>query len=351
MAIFTLRDLIASPGITVGGVTLSQITNNGPTNINTAAILIETVEGSDPGIDISLDPRFATTSAAAVGIQFVATVSGATLHGATMHLDGYGFAAPETGGQATADLTQGRRVDDNIGINLRLDNNPGAPDTLSGADAITGGPVDRFTFEYDMALNGAGTVGTTEIRFDLDGSGGGGGGGQAPNFDGLQYIASYSDLIAAFGANAAAGEQHFLSNGQAEGRQADLFSETQYLRNYGDLQAAFGTNVNGATSHYITNGFAEGRVDDAPSPAQIDGLQYIASSADLIAAFGANAAAGQQHYASNGQAEGRVLDNFNETQYLANYADLQAAFGTNGDLATQHFITNGFAEGRTDFLI
>ena len=111
MAIFTLRDLIASPGITVGGVTLSQITNNGPTNINTAAILIETVEGSDPGIDISLDPRFANTSAAAVGIQFVASVGGATLHGATMRLDGYGFAAPETGGQATADLTQGRRDD------------------------------------------------------------------------------------------------------------------------------------------------------------------------------------------------------------------------------------------------
>ena len=167
-------------------------------------------------------------------------------------------------------------------------------------------------------------------------------------FDGLQYIASYPDLIAAFGANAAAGEQHYLSNGQAEGRQADLFGETQYLRNYGDLQGAFGSDVNAATAHFISNGFAEGRVDDAPSPAQIDGLQYIASNADLIAAFGPNAAAGQQHYVDNGQAEGRVLDNFNETQYLANYADLQAAFGTNGDLATQHYITNGFAEGRTD---
>ena len=56
MATFTLRDLIAAPSLTIGGITLSQITNNGPTNVNTAAILIDTVEGADPGIDIYLDP-------------------------------------------------------------------------------------------------------------------------------------------------------------------------------------------------------------------------------------------------------------------------------------------------------
>ena len=239
----------------------------------------------------------------------------------------------------------------NIGIELAINNEPGGADFPSGADIITRGPVQQFKFEYDLAVdpnNGvSASVGSTTLLFDLVGDGN----GIPPGFDGLQYIASYSDLIAAFGTNAAAGEQHFLSNGQAEGRQADLFSETQYLRNYGDLQGAFGTDVNAATGHFITNGLNEGRVDDAPSPAQIDGLQYIASNADLITAFGPNAAAGQQHYVSNGQAEGRELDNFNETQYLANYADLQAAFGTNGDLATQHFITSGLAEGRTDFLI
>ena len=209
---------------------------------------------------------------------------------------------------------------------------------MDGADIITGGPVQRFRFEYDLTVdpnNGvAATIGNSTIQFDLVGDGN----GLPAGFDGLQYIASYGDLVAEFGANGAAGEQHFLNNGQAEGRQADLFSETQYLRNYGDLQGAFGTDVNAATAHFITNGINEGRVDDAASPAQIDGLQYIASNADLIAAFGANAAAGQQHYVSNGQADGRELDNFNETQYLANYADLQAAFGTNADLATPHFI-------------
>ena len=266
MATFTLRDLIAAPSLTIGGITLTQITNNGPTNVNTAAILIDTVEGADPGIDIYLDPGSPTPPVATRWASSSWPSAAPPWSAPPCSLNGYGFAAPETGGQAIAALTQGRRDDDNIGINLTLDNNPGAPDTLRGADDITGGPVPRFTFEYDMALNVPGTVGRTEIRFDLfDDSGGGGGGSGLPaDFDGLQYIASYGDLIAAFGANRAAGEQHFLSNGQAEGRQADLFSETQYLRNYGDLQAAFGTDVNAATAHFITSGANEGRVDDAP---------------------------------------------------------------------------------------
>ena len=123
-------------------------------------------------------------------------------------------------------------------------------------------------------------------------------------FEPLAYIASYDDLIQAFGANAAAGEQHYLSNGQAEGRSVTF-----------------------------------------------DGLQYIASYGDLIGAFGANAAVGTTHYITNGFAEGRDSDNFNEVRYLANYADLQAAFGNDLEAATQHFITNGFAEGRTDFVL
>lgn len=79
--------------------------------------------------------------------------------------------------------------------------------------------------------------------------------------DGLQYIASYPDLIRALGANAAAGQQHYLQFGQAEGRSPDSFNETQYVANYRDLRAAFGTNGNAATIHYIQNGFREGRTD------------------------------------------------------------------------------------------
>lgn len=349
MAIYTLSSLLTTQApITVGGVTLSDFTNDGPTTVRPQYILIETVEGADPGINISVDPRVAdTVGATSVGLLFVATTSGSILEGASMSLDGYGFAAPETGGAVAATLTQGRRDADNIGIGLTIDNAPGAADTLQGSDDITGGPVPRFTFEYDMTQNVAGRIGVTEIRFDLTS----GGSGLPAGFDGLQYIASYADLAAAFGADRAAGEAHYLSAGRSEGRKADLFSETQYLKNYGDLQAAFGSDVDQATAHYISSGLREGRTDDAAAADQVDGLQYIASNPDLIRAFGANAGAGQEHYAQFGQHEGRALDNFDETQYLRNYSDLQAAFGTNTEAATAHYIQFGFAEGRNDFIV
>lgn len=83
-------------------------------------------------------------------------------------------------------------------------------------------------------------------------------------FDGLEYIASYPDLIAAFGANAAAGTQHYVAMGQSEGRVPSSFNAHQYLANYPDLQAAFGTNLTAARIHYITFGYFEGRTDKAP---------------------------------------------------------------------------------------
>lgn len=83
--------------------------------------------------------------------------------------------------------------------------------------------------------------------------------------DWLQYIASYGDLIQAFGANPAAGEQHYLAYGRAEGRQLDIFDENQYLANYPDLQAAFGTDGEAATIHFINYGYNEGRTALPPS--------------------------------------------------------------------------------------
>lgn len=120
-------------------------------------------------------------------------------------------------------------------------------------------------------------------------------------FDGLEYIASYPDLIAALGVNADLGVQHFLSAGFDEGRTT-LF----------------------------------------------DGLEYIASNRDLISAFGANRDLGAQHYITFGIHEGRATATFDPVQYLANYGDLQAAFGQDIDATLAHYITHGFAEGRTD---
>lgn len=164
-------------------------------------------------------------------------------------------------------------------------------------------------------------------------------------FDPLQYLASYGDLIEAFGTDTAAATQHYITNGQFEGRLIDGFDQEQYLRNYEDLSNAFGSDGNAATLHYITNGYFEGRTDRIIG---FDGLQYIASHDDLIAAFGPNPAAGEQHYISNGRDEGRSIDLFDEKQYLANYPDLAAAFGGNGTSATLHYIVAGAGEGRTD---
>lgn len=204
----------------------------------------------------------------------------------------------------------------------------------------------------------------------------------ADNFKPLDYIASYGDLMAAFGANPTAGFDHFIYGGAYEGRSVQ-FSGFEYLASYPDLEAAFGSsNDVAAATHYITTGRFEGRQvtfdglayiasyrdlsrtlgadDDAGAvhyltigraagrEVSFEPLQYVASYGDLIGAIGVNRDAASTHFIEHGRAEGRSDDSFDAVQYLANYSDLRAAFGTDVDAATVHFITNGFAEGRTD---
>ena len=61
-----------------------------------------------------------------------------------------------------------------------------------------------------------------------------GGEGREVSFDGLEYIASYGDLISAFGADSKAGTEHFILAGRDQGREVD-FDSQQYLDNYADL--------------------------------------------------------------------------------------------------------------------
>jgi hypothetical protein len=77
-------------------------------------------------------------------------------------------------------------------------------------------------------------------------------------FDGLDYIASYGDLIKALGANEQAGAEHFIDNGFKEGRTT-TFDGLDYIANYTDLMKAFGANNDEGAAHYITNGHSEGR--------------------------------------------------------------------------------------------
>jgi hypothetical protein len=164
-------------------------------------------------------------------------------------------------------------------------------------------------------------------------------------FDGLDYVASYGDLISAFksaGSEQAvldAGATHFIDSGYHEGRTT-TFNGLDYIASYGDLINAFGANGDAGAYHYIESGASEGRTTT------FDGLDYIASYSDLINAFGANEQAGAEHFIDNGYKEGRTTT-FNGLDYIASYGDLIQAFGANNDAGATHYIDSGAREGRT----
>jgi len=114
-----------------------------------------------------------------------------------------------------------------------------------------------------------------------------------------------------------------------------------YIASYGDLISAFGTDITSAKSHYTNNGESEGRALD-----NFDEWGYLASNNDLMNAFGSDTTEAVKHYISYGKSEGRVTNLFNADSYLNNYADLKNAFGNDKELATKHYVENGFNEGR-----
>jgi len=73
---------------------------------------------------------------------------------------------------------------------------------------------------------------------------------------GLEYIASYGDLIRAFGSNEHAGVTHYVDHGFNEGRTV-TFNGLDYIASYGDLIKAFGSNQQAGATHYVDHG--EGR--------------------------------------------------------------------------------------------
>jgi hypothetical protein len=200
--------------------------------------------------------------------------------------------------------------------------------------------------------------------------------GRTIRFDPLQYIASYPDLIRAFGADAAAGSWHYINWGFNEGRRIDSFDPAQYLAGHDALITRFGSDTAAATRQYISEGFAAGTPADAfdefrylasnpdlitsyrsrpadaaehylstgrfngSSRTAFDPLQYIASYPDLIRAFGADAAAGSWHYVLWGSGEGRMADRFDEASYLAAHPELQTTIGADPSALAAHFIAS-----------
>lgn len=119
-----------------------------------------------------------------------------------------------------------------------------------------------------------------------------------------------------------------------------FFSGLEYIASFSDLEAAYVRDADAARDHYLQAGVYEGRT------VEFDGLEYIASHPDLITSLGAARETGAVHYLDSGRREGR-LANFDGDNYLAANPDLAIAFGGDSDLATQHYITNGFFEGRS----
>lgn len=121
------------------------------------------------------------------------------------------------------------------------------------------------------------------------------------------------------------------------------FDSDFYVNCYPDLKAAFGNDANAAYNHYLTYGIKEGRI---ASPV-FDVKTYLGNYPDLQAAFGDNYEAAYNHFLTNGMKEGRLASNaFNVQVYIANYPDLQAAFGNDVAGAYNHYLNFGMAEGR-----
>ena len=138
------------------------------------------------------------------------------------------------------------------------------------------------------------------------------------------------------------GDGSFSINGTAgEGGSLDGFDAWSYLASYIDLINAYGTDTAGVTQHYVEHGFKEGRSAD-----NFDEWSYLASNTDLIRAFGSDTTAAAKHYILHGYAESRSFDTFNASNYLSLYSDLQSAFGSDTIAASQHYVLHGFNEGR-----
>lgn len=202
----------------------------------------------------------------------------------------------------------------------------------------------------------------------------------AATLNALRYIASYADLRAGFGTNAAAGGDHFVNTGWREARRIS-FDAVAYIASHADLIRAFGTDYAAGAAHYIRAGAAEGRATSfdawqyiAANPDRLrygfdpigeaaadyvsvgfakglatsgfDSLGYICSYADLRAAFGSDANAALRHFVNSGRYEGRSVS-FDPLNYIASHADLRAAFGANSGAGYAHFLSSGATERRT----
>jgi Ca2+-binding RTX toxin-like protein len=195
----------------------------------------------------------------------------------------------------------------------------------------------------------------------------------------LSYIASYPDLIRAFGTNAQAGRDHYESTGWWEFRRTS-FIPYDYLATYPDVVAVYGIDPLAAVRHYIDHGYAEGRT------VSFSAYAYLAANPDLIDVYGTDPTTAARHYIKYGRAEGRsttfdgyeylaanpylfaygyttladaayhyvteghdygYATRFDGLHYVAANPDLIATIGTDNHAAARHYVLSGFDAGRS----
>ncbi len=328
----------------------------GVTTITGAAAEISTVY-SAAGIT-GLGDEKVTLTDTSIDASTLNTIDGKTTGSVTA-----GTVTTITGSIADVDTAYSSGI---IGLGneaVTLSGTTASASVLNSLDGKTTGKIDASTL-----TKLTGTSADVKTAFDSAGISG-------LTFDASNYLASYTDLLAAYGSDLVSARAHYFAFGAEEGRAFDAFDETSYLASYSDLLGAFGTNVDSALVHYINNGYSEGRVADS-----FDENSYLASNTSLIgtvtdaAAHYVNTgyAAGlaldsfdensylasntsligtvtdaTAHYVSTGYAAGLAADSFDELGYIASHSDLIAAYGVDGAAGTQHFITYGSTEGRT----
>ena len=186
------------------------------------------------------------------------------------------------------------------------------------------------------------------------------------NSQALAYIASYPDLINAFGPNPQAGRDHALTYGLPEGRA--LSYDRQWYKNarpdvvaFYQSQGLTGEALETAiVSHYITNGRFELLGTNNPAVwTNRQATEYVLMNPDLVAYYNANAevflASGtdmlefaRDHFSRYGWTEGRPLTGVGPAQiesYLQNNTAFPAAARDIDSLAR-----SAFGAGSADYV-
>jgi VCBS repeat-containing protein len=161
-----------------------------------------------------------------------------------------------------------------------------------------------------------------------------------PPFDPLRYIASYADLIRAFGTNAELGRRHWETSGKSEGRDPNRFDPTAYAAANADLARLYGFDASGLTLHYLSSGFSAGRPIGG-----FDAIAYAAANADLARVFGADPARLTTHWIGNGVHEGRRATGFDHLGYAAANPAVARLLGADAPAVALHYVSEGARAG------